>query len=413
MSRSRLFLTQSPVWQLFLLSLLIYVPVIWWGQTEGMIWDEDRYLESVQRWLEGHFTLPEKPEIIHGPGYPALLLPLVAMGVPLEGLRLVNALLMAGAVVLSFLAGRSWVSERCGWVLALVTMLHPSFLRVAPFMMTEPLTLLFLSGFVWLFHGWMQPGKARWTSLLGGTLMLTGVMLTRVIFGQVVEVLLLLLIPAWMAWKSQRPQILRVALMLGLALMLCIPYLVHTSRMTGKMHCWSTYGSELLYWSASAPDGDWFLVGDAIADPELAPEHAAFLQSLETLNVSERARAYGEKAREKITQQPVRYALNCLHNASRLAFGYPRAQREQQLGSVVLFIVNVPLLLLQVAALLLALRHWREVTVEWLVLLLFAAIYLSASVLLPALARYGIILWPVLGVLSARVLSRHVRVSLS
>jgi 4-amino-4-deoxy-L-arabinose transferase-like glycosyltransferase len=383
---------------------------IWLARTPEMIWDEDRYLTSAHDLLAGKFASSEWPEIIHGPGYPAFLAPFVAMGAGLQELRFLNAPLMACAVCLMYQAALAWLgSRRLALATALGMMLHPSFLRVSPYLMTEPLALCCLAAFVWLFHLWMtREGGRRWLLLAGATLSLTWLMLTRVIYGQVTEVTLVLLMAACPFWKSRRHAISRAAVVLAASLLLCIPYLVHTARATGSPHCWSTFGSELLYWSSSDHHGDWFENGEAIENPALAPTHAAFLREQAKRPPLERQRHYAEKARENIKAHPARYVVNCLHNISRLAFGYPRSLREQDLGAGLLFIINVPLLLLLAAALALAAWQWRAMPFDLLVLCVFTGIYLAASVLLPALARYGIIMWPVPAIFTAHYLSRHV-----
>lgn len=391
-------------------TLILHAVAIWLARTPEMIWDEGRYLESAHDLLEGKFASSEWPEIIHGPGYPAFLAPFVAIGVELQGLRFLNAPLMACAVCLMYQAALAWLGSRpLALAAAAGMMVHPSFLRVSPFLMTEPLALCCLAAFAWLFHLWMTgEGGRRWPLLAGAALSLGWLMLTRVIYGQVTEVTLVLLLAVYPFWKSRRQELGRAVVVMAASLMLCIPYLVHTARATGSPHCWSTFGSELLYWSSSDHHGDWFENGEAIENPALAPTHAAFLREQEKLPPLERQRRYAQKAAENIKTHPARYLVNCLHNISRLAFGYPRSLREQDLGAGLLFIVNVPLLLLLGAALLLAARRWRGMPFDLLVLSAFTGIYLAASILLPALARYGIIMWPVFAIFTAYYLSRHV-----
>ena len=398
------------LWVLMLTALVLHALVVWLGKTPEMIWDEDRYLTSARDLLNGFFTRPEWPEIIHGPGYPLFLSPLVALGLELQGLRFANAVLMALATALAYAMGR----QRCGWVWGLVLasgmMLHPSFLRVSPYLMTEPLTLVCLTLFAWKLKDWLEAGSKA--AFLWCAFGLAGAMLTRVIFGQVVEVVLIMLVVLWPFWKSRRDQIQRSAVVMLAALLLCVPYLIHTARMTGKLHCWSTYGNELLYWSTSAPNGDWFTVGEAIENPLLAPDHGSFLKSLERLNPQERDRAYAAKVKENLQTHPKRYLVNCLHNISRLAFGYPRSLREQELSAGLLFVVNVPLLILLAAANVLALWCWRALPFDLFVFWVFCGVYLSASILLPALARYGMITWPLLGLFTAHHLGRHLKLHL-
>ena len=58
--------------------------------------DEIRYLDHTLNFTQGYFLPVERPELLNGPGYPLILLPLVKMGAPMLLLRLLNAVAAAG-----------------------------------------------------------------------------------------------------------------------------------------------------------------------------------------------------------------------------------------------------------------------------------------------------------------------------
>lgn len=335
-------------------------------------------------------------------------------GVPVQGLRAINAAWMALAAWLLQAAIAPYAGRRWAVVVAGVIVMHPVFLRVAPHLMTEAMALACLAGFAWSFtRWWREPQAPRWVAWIA-TAALAGLMLTRVMFAPVIEVCVVLLAligcirPAirHMAWRSLRVMIP--------ALMLCLPWLFYTAQVSGRTHAWSTLGAEMAYWATSPGShrGDYVYPEDWQGRPELAAVHGEFLRAVQALDPSDRDAAYRARVIENLRAYPDVAVVNWVNNLSRLAFGYPRPLRTQELSYVPLFLLNVPLALLGAMAFALALRRPRSVPPEIAVLLLIAVAYLGAHSLLPALARYGIMALPLLAPFIAGVLARDLRVTL-
>ncbi len=390
-------------------SLLLYAVVTLLADRPDLIWDEGRYLWFGENLTRGTYTTPEKPDLINGPGYPLVLAALLMLKTPLLGLRMFNAVFMALAAWFSFRAVLPYAGRRWALGVALVTALHPSLLRTAPYLMTEPLSICCIAGFAWACTAALRAERTSWAAILAAAFAMAWLTMTRVFFGNVImasAVFALLLLPLW---KSARRQLLRSLSMLALAFALCVPWLVYTKSKTGDTLCWSTNAGELLYWATSTHEGEnghWFSEEDAQNKPELiANGHRDFYQANYYLPVKEREAALKKKAQENIRANPVGVFKNWLCNWGRLIFGFPRSYQAEELVMLVLVAVNGPLVLAILITLGVGWRSRRAIPAEALLLALMTFIYLGGTSLLPGLPRYTIVAWPWIGLVVAAVLA--------
>lgn len=394
--------------------LVFYVLVTILCNRPDLIWDEGRYLDYAQNLARGFYVTPEKPDLVNGPGYPLVLAPLVYIKAPLLAMRLLNAAFMALAVWFTFRAVLPYAGKRWALAIALITALHPSLIRTAPFLMTEALALACISGFVWAFTAALRASSWRFSIIVAAAFAFAWLIVTRVFFGNVLLATISLLLGLLAVWRSHRGLALRALTIMGLTFALCIPWLAFTKSKTGDTLCWSTNGGELLYWATSTNEGEnghWFSEEDAQNKPELvANGHREFYKDNYYLPVKMREAALKKKAFENIRANPKGVVKNWLCNWGRLIFGFPRSYHAEELLMLVLVVVNGPLLLAIVVALFLALRHWRTTPPEFLLLAAIIFIYLGGTSLLPGLPRYTVVIWPWLGLFTAGLLSRHLRV---
>jgi|UniRef100_UPI003784C1E5 4-amino-4-deoxy-L-arabinose transferase-like glycosyltransferase len=398
-------------------TLLFYIAVTLLASRPDLIWDEGRYLWFAENLTQGFYVTPEKPDVINGPGYPLVLSALLMVKTPLLGLRMLNAVFMALAVWFSFRAVLPYAGKRWALGVALVTALHPSLVRTAPYLMTEALALCCIAGFAWAFTAALRSEKSNWGMILAAAFAFAWLTLTRVFFGNVIMAsiaFLMLLLPFW---KSQRTVLWRALAVLALAFAMCVPWLAYTKSKTGETLCWSTNGGELLYWATSTHEGEnghWFSEEDAQNKPELvANGHRDFYKANYYLPVKEREAALKKKALENIRANPTGVLKNCLSNWGRLIFGFPRSYQAEELIMLVLVAVNGPLVLAVLTALWVGWRCRGTIPAEILILALMAFIYLGGTSLLPGLPRYTIVVWPWIGLGLATIVSRHLKVSLS
>ncbi len=397
---------------------------------DGLVWDEGRYLECALHLVGKTVPTFDENDFVNGPGYPLVLAPFVKLA---EGslenetpatlakvaskygalffARLLNAFFMAGAAAFVWLTLRHYAGPIWAALGALWTGMHPSLLWISFALMTEPLTLFCLAGFLWSFcHALRADGAGvPWRWLAAAAAFLGWLTLTRVFFGHVIVVTALLCLSAWPFLKAWRPALQRTLIILAGAFLICAPYLHHTWKKTGQFPCWSTNSGELLYWMTShnpGENGHWFSYEDAQNDPNLAPNHGTFFRLALRLPVAEREAIFKQTAKEQFLSRA--FAYNWLCNLSRLAFGFPRSFQAEELRTVVLILFNGPLIALAALSGLIALRYWQTLPVEIWLLAAMAALYLGGSSLAPALPRYFVVIGPILILAAATVWQRHI-----
>lgn len=396
-------------------ALLIYGALSYLRHSETFIWDESRYVYYAQNLSQGFYVTDENPDFVNGPGYPLVLLPFVnSGGAGLLAARLLNAVFMAGTVWFTWLLLREYCARKWAAAGAWITLFHPVLLSRGFSIMTEPLSMLCITGFAWSCAAALRTKSRSMT--VAAVLFLAWLTLTRVFFGHVMmatAVLSMLLLPFFKAWRAE---LRRMILILAGAFLFCTPYLYHTWQKTGRILCWSTNSGELLYWMTSHNGGEngyWFDVTEALSNPALAPYHKEFHERVVDLPILEREALLTEQAKANIRDNPARVAYNWVCNLCRMAFGFPRSYVTEELRTFVLVATNGPLLALAALMGLLGLWRWRSLPAEVWLLAAFAAFYIGGSSLAPALPRYSILVLPMVLLGIGSVWARHVRLSLS
>lgn len=392
-------------------TLLLYTAIVIFTHRQELIWDEGRYLMFASRLTHGFYADPQNPDIINGPGYPLVLAALLLLKIPLAGMRLLNAVFMALAAWFSYRTVRPYAGHTWALGVAWITALHPNLARTAPFLMTEALTVCCISGFAWALTRLLRADRTKWSLVLTAAFALAWLTMTRVFFGNVIMASIVCSGLLLLFWKSARASLRRTSAVLGLAFMMCLPWLAYTQAKTGHSLCWSTNGGELLYWATSTHDGEnghWFSEDDAQNKPELvANGHREFYQANYYLPVQQREAALKKKALENIRANPKGVLKNWLCNLGRLVFGFPRSFQHEELAMLVLVAVNGPLALAVLVAIGRGWKNRAHLPQEVLLLTLMACIYLGGTSLLPGLPRYTVVLWPWIGLGVATVLSRQ------
>lgn len=394
---------------LFLGTLLVYVVATLAANRPDLIWDEGRYLDFAKNLTQGFYADPKNPDIINGPGYPLVLAVLLMMKMPLIGLRMFNALFMALAVWFSFRAVKLYAGSRWALGVALVTALHPNLVRTASYLMTEALAVCSIAGFAWAFSEALRSEKMNWLIMVVAALVFAWLTMTRVFFGNVIMASLPFLVLLALIMKRERGRLLRALMVMLLAFAMCLPWLAYTKAKTGENLCWSTVGGELLYWMTSTHEGEnghWFSVEDAQTKPQLVVHHREFYLPYYELPVKEREERFKKRAGEQLKANPAGVFKNWLCNWGRLIIGYPRSFERMDFTALVLFVVNGPLVLALLWTCVVALRRWREVPAEILVIGLLSFIYIGGSSIAPGLPRYTVVLWPWIGLGIAAVLTK-------
>jgi hypothetical protein len=401
------------------LPLLVFYVVIVLVRHDVFPKDEITYLAYAANLLAGHYAPTGSEFLWCGPGYPLLLAPFVAVGAPLIWIKLLNAVLLWGAVLLFHRTLLLYESpRRAGWI-ALAFALYWPFFDQMPRVMTEVFTVFLVTA---ALHSACHLFRADSTSrarLFVTAFLLAYLALTKVLFGYVLLVVVAIGLVAWLV--SRRDVHRRALFASGLALVLCLPYLVYTFSITGKAFCWATSGGMQLYWMATPHEeekGDWinYLIS-AKNDPteanplirrhgELFSEAFGFEDPTTNnyyvdepwhemvLRLDARQDAvFFDAALENIADHPGKFARNWSHNVQRMLIDAPYSYRE----SLTFWKFGVPNTLLILLILRGIFRHrespWTRPR-EFAPIAVFVATYLAGTSLVSAYPRQFYIVVP-------------------
>ena len=314
--------------------------------------DEASYVALAARLVDGSYVTgnenaildadPASPDLWFGPGLPALLAPLVALGAPLSVLRLTSPFVLFAAVLLMYVLARERWGSRIGLAAAYAFGLYLPFLNLLSNLHSEVLAVLFvLVGMLGLAR-YIERGSAGW--LVVGGVGLAGLALTRVAYGWVLTVAAVLLAVLWLV--RRRPETARALGVVALALALCLPWLAYTYAKTDRLLVWGNSGSLSLYWMTSPNPGDlgdWHQAHLVFSDPGLRP-HRAFFESLRGLDLAEQNARIEREALRNIVDHPASYAENVAANVSRMLFNWPYSRTAFQTNDLFFVLSNLVLL---------------------------------------------------------------------
>jgi len=297
--------------------------------------DEAPIIAAAHRLLEGRYAVLGTKDwtrfLWHGPGLPALLAPLVAVDVPLSGLRLLSPLLMFLAALLFYRLLRLRLSRRSAVIGAYAVALYAPAYYTLGTVTKEPLALVLSIVALDATARYLTYGRPRQAVIAG--LALGALAMTRLEYGWVIGTALAFCLVWWLVARVRhRPSALlgtrvarRWALVCAVGLVACVPWLTYTYALTGHLFYWGNSGGISLYWMSSpSPSqlGEWHAPHTVFADPALAG-YRSFFHYLSTLGPLKADLELQHAAIVQVLGHPAKYALNLLANVGRMFIGLP------------------------------------------------------------------------------------------
>lgn len=419
LSRARRHLVRRPSLILLgLLPLLVAVPYAGPALNPNLTGDEGAYLDLAHNLLHGHYLTgrdsavtggPLYPNLWFGPGFPLVLAPLVALHLPVTVIRLLGPALVFAAVVVFHRLLRLYVSPRAALLGALAFGLYLPFYTLLEHLYSETLALLLIVTMLYGTSRYLERGQRR--QLLVAGFSLGFLALTRVAFGWVLSLVLVLSLLWWAVRREAAPR--RFTAVCCLAFVVCIPWLAYTGSVTGRAFYWGSSGPLSLYWmSAPYPGerGDWQQARIVFVDDRFAPNRPLF-RSLVGRPLVDQNDALLHAAWSNIRSRPGRYLGNVAANVSRMWFDFPYSFRSERLAPLLFVVPNGLVLTCLLAALgLLVGRARGLLPVEAIPFGVFAV---ATFVLHGLLAAYPRMLFPIIPVIFwvvVLVFTRRIRV---
>ena len=351
-----------------------------------------------QNLLHGFYSPHNEVYLWNGPGYPLVLVPFLALGIPLIYATLLNAVFQYIAVVYLFKALQLFVGKKTAIIFSLFWACFYIAFKEMTWLYTECLANMLICIFLYYsaaiyFSVKNEPEKIIISGCLFGYLTLT-----KVVFGYVLLFLLIILLCAYLFRRTT--SIKKSLMIMVIALVTNIPYLAYTWQLTGKVFYWANSGGMSLYWASTPFEeefGDWnddHFTAYCGYDENIACNAALFARnhqrdydSIYQYTGIARDDAFRKKAISNIKRYPLKYVKNCFANAGRLFFGIPFSYNYHRFQNVLRIPPGAIVLLMFLFSLLISLMNLNRLP---FVILFFAGIliaYLGATLLVSITQR--------------------------
>ena len=372
----------------FLPLLILYIVVILVASNDTFWGDEGGYVSLAQNFARGYYSSKTEVNLWWGPGYPIILLPFVLLQLPWIVLRLVNAFFLFFGIFYFYSALRLYIQARYASCFSYLLGIYIPFLRYIHYLITETFVIFLVCGFLYHFCKFYQNSKFSWHQLLIASFYLGYLTLTKVLFGYVILVGLLLFLVLYL-W-TKKDYLKKTIFVYCLALFFCLPYLFYTYSLTGRIFYWGSSGGMSLYWMSTPHEneyGDWHSVEDVRQIPELFKNHNEFFHSLADLSQIQKDDAFRDRAVCHIRHNPGKYFQNWVANLGRLLFNCPYSYTPQKLSTYFYIIPNAFVFVLSVICIYPSFKRRKQFPYEIPALMLFALIAFLESSLISAYAR--------------------------
>lgn len=376
----------------FLLLLSFYLLICVFSAHRPLENDECRYLSYATNLTEGYYTPAETKMLWNGPGYPVFVSVFVLLKLPIVAAKYCNAFFLFFSVLFLYRTLCFYTPPAKAWICAVLFGLYPPLLPELPRLLTEPLTVFLISGFLYfLVKSFREKNFAALciAGVFGGYLILTKVIFAYVVLAALISALMMGL------WKHEY---MKAAFIYLVCLVVCLPYLIYTYSLTGKFFYWGNSGGSVLYCMTNpSPNewGVWVSEKDVYEDDRYA-HHRPFFDTLKGKDYVEQDRLYKEEAIENLRRYPVRYAYNWISNCGRLWMNYPYAFKEQRPHTLFYMFPNSLLLAALIFSLFPLVKAMRRLPAEIVLVSFFSLFFLLGSSLLYCCSRYLVSIVPAL-----------------
>lgn len=396
---------ESPVVRLLPL-LAVFVAVSLLTDTSRLNGDEAPILAAAHRLLHGYYavqgTMDSTQYLWHGPGLPALLAPLAALGIPLAELRLTSPLLMFAAALLFYRFLRLRLSQRGALIGAYALGFYAPGYYVLGTVAKEPLALLCAIAALDGTARYLMHGQRRHALLAG--LSLGALVMTRLEYGWVITGCLISGLIWWSVVRLRHgaapvrtTAARRWTVVCAIGVLACLPWLAYTYEITHHVFYWGNSGGISLYWMSSPSAsqlGEWHAAHTVNTDPALAA-YRPFFHYVSSLGPLRADLKLQHVALVQALGHPAKYLLNLLANVGRMFLGFPFSFKLSIAVVVGLALFNGALLVALIAAGVSLRRARRPFPPETVPFLLFLGLGLVVHLLPTAEPRMVVPLLPI------------------
>jgi 4-amino-4-deoxy-L-arabinose transferase-like glycosyltransferase len=427
--------------------LLLYIVLVLIFPTQGTMGDENRYLMFAQNLIHGFYSPPAPGiDIGDGPGYPILLMPFLALNLPLICIALANPIMYYLSIILLFKAIQQVVSFRIAFIFSLFWACFYNSYENMPLILPEAFTAFLISLLVFNLLAAFNPVNSKKTKkyiYLSGFI-IGYIALTKLIFGYVLAFMvigsgLLCIINR----KNENPR--KALIILLIAITTTAPYLIYTYHLTGRIFYWGTSGGENLYWMSTPYKGEYgswapypILKHDSVnligstgydrrggqlnnnnrindipgSNDSIKSHHQENYKEINKYKGVEKDDAYKRIAIYNIKSHPVKYLENCFSNIGRILFNYPYSYSFQKAGTLLRLPLTGTIVVFMLFCLVPTFMNWRKIIFPIRFLLFFVLLYLGGSVLASAETRMFTVIVPILLFWMAFIIQKSIKINI-
>lgn len=409
----------------FLILFIIYVLIV---PTNGQVGDESRYLLFAKNLIHGFYSLPPPNiDLTNGPGYPIILMPFIALSLPLICITIMNAIFYYLSIVIIFKTMQQLLSPRITLIFSLFWACYYIAYQGLPLILTETFTYLLISILIFTLMKAFETGglKQKKKYILLSGFILGYIVLTKVAFAYV---LLFMLFGSFVLWLTNRKSLnyRKTLAILLIGFITISPYIIYAYNLTGKIFYLSTASGDTLYWASSPYQdeyGDW--KGDLErgeiregnfnipgAEDSLKAHHQKDYEEIYKYQGVEQSDAFTRIALNNIKSHPLKYLKNCIYNIGRIIFHYPFSEAVQRPKVLLVFPLNGIVFTLMLFCLIPTIRNWQKIIFPIRLMLIFVLLYLGESSLVSGMVRMFAIIVPVLVFWFAYIFQKSVKINL-
>lgn len=414
---------------LFLPFLILYVAIVIIFPANILLGDQSRYITYAQYILSGR--LPLHNAIIDllgdGPGYSIILIPLVALHLPIFFIHLLNTIFFYLSIVLLYKILIKYTTHKKAFVISFFWGAYYNFYEYLCMVLSETFCVFLICIFILsLLKVFEKKSIKKYIYFTG--FLLGFIALTKPIFGYVL-ICLLLGTGLLCIIKRKVPYYFTLFYITLIALATTLPYLIYTYNLTNKVFYWSSYGGNNLYWMSTPVKGefgDWFrdvktynltlpnTGGKNINgfEDSLRVNHIKDFEQISKLNELKKDDAFKAIAINNIKLHPTKFILNCFCNAGRLFFNYPYSYTLQKPSTLLRLPLNGIIFMLLLFCIIPTFINWQRIDVPIRFLFFFAFLYLGGSVLGSAETRMLMVIVPVLLILIGFVIEKTIKIDI-
>lgn len=408
--KNNLHLKNLKNWIPFFPLLLILLSITFLLSENVLQGDEGRYLKFSENLLNGYYANPELDQgfLWNGPGYPIILVPFKFFNFPFILIKVLNSIFLFFGVIFLYKSLRFNLNHKISLFFSYVGgITHPFFFKSITLILTESLCFFLISISLYYFLKYMNTRNKKYIYIFGIS---SGfLILTKVFFSYVFLVLGVLSVLLFLFYDKKEKFLLKLSFY---PFIICIPYLIYTYSLTGKIFYWSDAGGNTLYCMSTPFEGeygDWFPITvdessfienlskksfHSFKPNTLKKNHLTFFKSIDSLNGINKDVILKNQALDNIFENKIKFLKNIVYNFGRVSIGYPLTSTYKNPLITISYVFHFSLLLtpLLISIFLIVYKN----NLDFKIILSFFSIFLILTLLLPAGPRFIFPIYPII-----------------